>query len=85
VIGASFPGGLGAELPGWLLQLVRVEKETRWFRRHLLRRRSRTVLIAAQVPTDFAFTRSLGGPDALSCTVTGRDALELLELHEGRQ
>jgi hypothetical protein len=70
----------------WAIQLVRWEPETRWFKRHILRRKTRRVLIASQVPVDFQFSRSLNGPDTrLSCTVEGRDALELYEMYRNTE
>lgn len=66
---------IGAE---YVIQLIRYEPETRWFRRHVLRRATRRVLIASQVPTDFSFSRSLNAPDSrLVCTVEGADAVDL--------
>jgi hypothetical protein len=68
---------IGAE---WAIQLVRFTPEPSWFRRHVMRRKMRRVIVASQVPVNFQFSRSLNEPDSrLSCTVEGRDAFELLE------
>jgi hypothetical protein len=65
----------------WAVQLIRHVDETRWWHRHILRRRTRPIVVASQVPVGFDFTRSLNRPDShLRVTIEGADALEFLDM-----
>jgi hypothetical protein len=65
----------------WYVKVYRhsVQPETRWFHRHVLRRKTRNVeeLVSSLIPLpgEVEFQRKLGRPDVLSGTFVGLEDL----------